>query len=170
VIDLLRSALTSSAQYDDARRSNGKAALPASAALVECQIQSFTSRDTFLDTRDATLRRPPIAPAPDRLRWERTVRFGTETKKLGCRVVLECFAEEFVDFATLIWPTCARLIWPTFIRLNWLLCRRSRQGGRGQETKWSYLRRSDGSMSTGPGRSREYPGAGGHTRMVGKPW
>jgi hypothetical protein len=116
VIDLLRSALTSGRLNTTMPGDRMERLLAEQAQRWwSVKIQSFTSREHFLRYAGRYVRRPPIAQRRIAFVGKRTVRFWYRDKKLGCRVVLECSPEEFVDFATLIWPTCARLIWPTFI-------------------------------------------------------
>jgi len=47
----------------------------------------------------------------DRLAFQDLVEKGGEINRQG---LLERIQGARIDFATLIWPTCARLIWPTF--------------------------------------------------------
>jgi hypothetical protein len=98
VINLLRSALTSGRlnttmtgdQMERLLREQGQ-------RWWSVKIKSFTSREHFLSYAGRYVRRPPIAQRRITFVGKRTVRFWYRDKKLGCRVVLDCSPEEFVD-------------------------------------------------------------------------
>ena len=98
VIDLLSSALTSGRLNTTMPGDRMERLLAEQAQRWwSVKIQSFTSREHFLRYAGRYVRRPPIAQRRIAFVGKRTVRFWYRDKKLGCRVVLECSPEEFVD-------------------------------------------------------------------------